>query len=367
MNDQYLKAAPSNFEWPRCPETERFIRQNLGEFLESHEFALSLARRMEKETSTEFMVWVDHLILPKKSITETELKDNYNLLPNPDVKCPEGIKAYKNPYADLPSVLLSDDDEISCAIIVDQILDFQKAHKLDLLIDGMPYSKYREMKIGGEKGKLIIVERRGTQDFIPDTQSKPDTYLNALESWSNRKRKFADKNDGMNQTLKSARDLSNEIGSGMAATAFLEAERNFWQSKNKAGQIQKRRQDSLGLGWANHDHHTFRSSRSTFPALIKILLAFGFKKRERFFAGAKSGWGAQVMEQPEAGFIIFADVDLVPEDIKIDFSSNPLPPLPKYNTVGLWTALHGESMLEGWPSSFRSPIQLRCFKRCFKR
>ncbi len=102
----------------------------------------------------------------------------------------------------------------------------------------------------------------------------------------------------------------------------------------------------MGLGWANHDHHTFRSSRANFPLLISILLALGFKKRERYYAGKDAGWGAQIMEQPEAGLIIFADVDLAPQDVTVDFSKVALPDLAKPGTVGLWCALHGESMLQ---------------------
>src|SRR5258706_5181183 len=52
------------------------------------------------------------------------------------------------------------------------------------------------------------------------------------------------------------------------------------------------------------------------------------------------------MEQPQAGTVIFADVDLAPEDVSIDFSRMVLPDLKKPRTVGLWCALHGESILQ---------------------
>jgi hypothetical protein len=109
--------------------------------------------------------------------------------------------------------------------------------------------------------------------------------------------------------------------------------------------MQKARQDSLGLGWANHDHHTFRSSRELFPVLIEILETFGFHPRERFYAGAEAGWGAQVMEQPVCRFAVFADVDLSPDEVEGDFAHRPLPPRTELGTVGLWCALHGDSML----------------------
>ena len=43
--------------------------------------------------------------------------------------------------------------------------------------------------------------------------------------------------------------------------------------------------------------------------------------------------------------MVFADVDLMPDETQIDFSSHRLPPAPKLGTVGLWVGLHGESFL----------------------
>jgi hypothetical protein len=109
--------------------------------------------------------------------------------------------------------------------------------------------------------------------------------------------------------------------------------------------MQRVRQDQLGLGWANHDHHTFRSSRETFHLLIQILETFGFHPRERFYAGAEAGWGAQVMEQTACRFVVFADVDLSPDEVSDDFARQLLQSRKTLETVGLWCALHGDSML----------------------
>jgi hypothetical protein len=35
--------------------------------------------------------------------------------------------------------------------------------------------------------------------------------------------------------------------------------------------------------------------------LIKAWELLGFQRRERYYAGAEAGWGAQVMEQPVEG------------------------------------------------------------------
>jgi hypothetical protein len=135
------------------------------------------------------------------------------------------------------------------------------------------------------------------------------------------------------------------VGRDQSCQIFFEEERAYWENRNRAARIQKFRQDQLGLGWGNHDRHTFRSSREHFVDLTDFLLALGFEKRERYYAGAEAGWGAQISEQALVGITVFADVDLMPEETQLDFSSHRLPPASKLGTVGLWVGLHGESFL----------------------
>ena len=67
--------------------------------------------------------------------------------------------------------------------------------------------------------------------------------------------------------------------------------------------------------------------------------------RERFYAGHEAGWGAQVLEQPAAGVVVFADVDLTDAEVVDDFAHEPLGPVEHAGTVGLWCLLHGEALL----------------------
>jgi hypothetical protein len=83
-----------------------------------------------------------------------------------------------------------------------------------------------------------------------------------------------------------------------------------------------------------------------FADLIELLLRFGFQKRERYYAGAQAGWGAQILEHFVTGITVFADVDLMPEETAIDFSVERLPAAPRLSTVGLWCGLHGDSLLQ---------------------
>ncbi|MEM9659174.1 MAG: hypothetical protein AAF961_12510, partial [Planctomycetota bacterium] len=80
--------------------------------------------------------------------------------------------------------------------------------------------------------------------------------------------------------------------------------------------------------------------------LVATLELLGCSCRERFHAGNEAGWGAQVLEQPVCGLVVFADVDLSPEEVAGDFAHEGRGPRDQLGTVGLWCALHGESMLE---------------------
>jgi hypothetical protein len=343
---EFLSPAPPDYKWPRCPEADRFIEEILQEFLTRHVFAGRLADRMRIETSTLFSVWVDHVLLPARHFKETDLAP-LGFLEDKQARRPAGTRVFYHPFADLPKVLLSPRmKSVGCAMAVDDLWKFEAVHGLSAPIVGSPYSSYRTIRLPEGSTDFYVIERRGSENFIPDTRSKGEVYLQSFEKWVTRPRHFESDSRGMKETLALARRIAKAVGTGPAATLFLEGERLYWQSRNHAGQVQKARQDGLGLGWANHDHHTFRSSRIHFPALIDILLTFGFKKRERYFAGNDAGWGAQIMEQPEAGLIIFADVDLAPADMTVDFSKVALPDLDKPRTVGLWCALHGESILQ---------------------
>ena len=71
----------------------------------------------------------------------------------------------------------------------------------------------------------------------------------------------------------------------------------------------------------------------------------GFECRERFYAGAQAGWGAQVLEHPQCRFVVFADVDMSPGEVTGDFSHEGLAPRQELGTVGMWCKLHGEAVL----------------------
>jgi hypothetical protein len=215
--------------------------------------------------------------------------------------------------------------------------------------EGPPLSRFRRLVVWQENGaRFEAVERRGYRGY---KSTKPASgYLEALlqarELWKTRPRVFEDDAEGFRQTHARLDRVIQLVGRDLACSVVFEAERAYWQRRNRAAQVQKARQDRLGLGWANHDHHTFRCSRTHFVDLMRALEKLGFERRERYYTGKEAGWGAQILEQPIEGIVTFCDVDLEPEETAIDFSRQPLPPAQRLGTIGLWVGLHGESFLE---------------------
>jgi hypothetical protein len=341
-----------NVEWLRYPDAYEYILGLLDEFVRHVPAASTLAGSLLARASCRLEDWLDHLVLASGEQPRSQLADlGFEL---EEVPADPGDAVYYHPGAIFPRIILRADSglgpgcTVMAAIQVEDVSEFLMSHQLAAPIEGSLLGPYRRATAWQQAGRnLMVVERRGHSGFVP-VQMAPDfpqRYLQAYEKWATRPRHFSDDREGMEHTLLLARSLVSALGTDSAAWAAFKAEREHWRRRNWAGQIQKARQDSLGLGWANHDHHTFRSSRATFPALIQILETFGFRARERFYAGAEAGWGAQVMEQPVCRFAVFADVDLSPDEVEGDFAHSPLPPRPELGTVGLWCALHGEAML----------------------
>ena len=341
-------STPKNFNWPLAYDGETLIRQRLDTFLSQNSFARDLAARMRDETGTDFFEWVDHLVLSPDD--ETALV-KAGFVQDSKTETPRGEVLLEHPQATLPRVLLrrGKQNPSLVAIKPEFVAEFVAANNLSAKIEGEPRSRYRRVVIAEENNTRIeAVERRAYRGFVPARLKRGElaAIVETKESFATRPRRFDNDAAGFaiaNQRLNRALKL---VGRDVACHLFFEAERAYWESRNRAARLQKFRQDKLGLGWGNHDHHTFRCSRAHFATLNQFLGKLGFIKRERFYAGAEAGWGAQISEQPITGIVIFADVDLKPEETSLDFSVKKLPPPRSLGTVGLWVGLHGESFLQ---------------------
>jgi hypothetical protein len=352
--------SPTSFDWKRWPETEALIDEWMAAAAAGNDFIACLAERMRVETNTRLVDWVDHLLAAEQPGLSRRLTAlGYVRQAEP---YSVGAPVFAHPGAVFPRIAVVAGPGTAVrevAIRVESVAAFSRAHDLGLTIVGDPLGPYRvgRVEVAGAATTLAVVERRGYCGYEPfpgllarEGRMRPQAARDALaarELWQGRRRRFDDDAEGLDATASTLDRMIDRAGStDLACHLLFEVEREYWQSRNRAARVQKARQDRLGLGWANHDHHTFRCSRRLFPRVIQLFERLGFALRERFHAGADAGWGAQILEHPTTGIVIFADLDLAPEEATTDFAHQSLGDLARPNTVGLWVGLHGESILE---------------------
>lgn len=332
------------FQWDRQPQAEQLIREHMDSFLAKNSFARELAIRMKEDTGTRFYDWIDTIVLAgTPELTKRMQGVGYELFHER-----VGEQLWVNKLGMFPRIgLKSSSPATEIHIKVTSVANFAEVWRVQEPIEGEPLAPYRRVRASHENGTELWASERWGWTGLKVLNSRNEHALAAartLESFLTRKRDFEDDVQGYAHASKLI-DAS-PLPMDLKCALFFEAERRYWQRKNRAAQVQLARQDKLGLGWGNHDHHTFRCSRQNFKYLVAAWEKLGFQCRERFYAGREAGWGAQVMEQPSAGIITFNDVDLTPDELMGDFSHDGLDERDKLGTVGLWCALHGDSFLQ---------------------
>lgn len=322
-----------------------------------------LAQRMLSETGTRLIDWIDHIALPVDAalgdvtIVHELPKLGFSLGASAD----DSSQIWQHDQGLFPRIRLSQDATWRLALKVESVCDFLEVHCPGRAARAAGRSschqhytaaagRFHQQQIASRAGvELWAVERHGWPGF--SAPAAKDVFDPALverhaAAFRTRRRDFDRDEDGFNHASRLVAAAVADLGVDLTCDLFFAAERDYWQWRNRAGQAQRIRQDALGLGWANHDHHTYRSSRKHFTRLIAVLEQLGFVGRERFYGGHGAGWGAQVLQQSNCGVVIFADVDLTPEELSGDFAHQPLPDRDKLSTVGLWCRLHGEAFLQ---------------------
>ena len=338
----------SEFDWQRHPLADQLIRALVEQACSNIPAASNLNQRMLKETGTRFVDWVDHVaVAPQTLVNDIEIESALSTAgfeltaQTADEKCFRHhgglfVPVYVcNEFKDGPI-------RSRVAIKIDSVADFAAIHPMAGSVMGEESSQFRKAMVADSAGhQFWVCERHGwtqwslCQSPQPQIKLAIDVYAGFLK----RPRK------GFAGARAIIQDSVNRIGVDWACDLFFAAEREFWQSRNHAARVQRKRQDSLGLGWGNHDHHTYRSSRESFADMIECFEILEFYCRERFYAGQQAGWGAQVLEQTNTGVVIFADVDLSAEELAGDFAHQGLAAQSELGTVGLWCQLHGEAFL----------------------
>jgi len=354
-----LPTAPPNFDWGLHPQAEKLLLSKLDGFVASQRFAADLEDRLSQQTGTLLIDWIDHLVLADGPGVRAELL-GAGFQVDPAGDCPPGEIAHFHPHGVFPRVVLhagggrdgtarSDGAISELALKPESAADMLAALDICDVPEGPPLSRHRRAILSTQAGlTLSAVERRAYRGFgfeypAADHQKR---VLQARELWTTRPRRGASDEELFEANSDLADRAFALVGRDLAAHLFFEVERDFWQRRNGVARFQKHRQDLLGLGWGNHDHHTYRASRANFRHLIAFLEKLGFHLRERYHAGDEAGWGAQIVEHPVLDITCFCDVDLSADERELDFAHVPLPARDKLGTVGLWVGLHGESFLQ---------------------
>jgi len=334
------------FDWGLYPKVESLFKREVNNFLKNHSLAKTLANRMQDEASTRFLDWVDYMVIPDSRVKDNLLKKlEFDEVDSKDL--PDGTRLFKHIKTEFFPLLISKNKTTELALKSEHLEHFLQMIAQSIEPEGEMFAPLRRAEIKKEGGYILsAVERRGSNSCIVKESKDIDEYMKFLNAFFCRKRLFGTDGEGMNETEKLVGKALVKLKGERVADAFFRVERIYWERRNRAGQIQRTRQDRLGLGWANHDHHTYRSSRENFVSLVRIFEKMGYVCREKFYAGAEARWGAQILEHPVCDIVIFADVDLFPEETEIDFPHRGLGHRTDLGTVGLWVGLHGESILQ---------------------
>ena len=323
--------------WPRRTAAAALVNSAISTVVDGHPFVHHLAGKLNT-IGVDIAHIVDFIVVPSEHFHHEWTAAGFARQ--------EGIDelGFACPDAQLPSVLVCPKSATNKLYIrVESIEAFLSANNLqNVEIHGSPDAdlRFSDELIPGSS--CYLAQRNGTRGY--SVVSPSDSYAAVVDAvrdaYANRPRTGDDLTDtrGALQAFIKAETL---VGTGRAVDEFFSAERDYWMSRNAAGRWQKSRQDTVGIGWSNHDHHTYRSSREGFQGLIQLFLRMGFVLRERFYAGADAGWGAQILEHPVSRVVIFADVDITADELNTDFGITALPPSESLGTIGLWCGLHG--------------------------
>lgn len=335
------------FQWEPQPQAAAWLEATVQAFLARLPAASTFAEQLYDRSGVRFTDLIDTVLLSDASPrlaaarqagwTQQRDEGRWQLLDHP-----QGL------FPTLAIGAPGSADRIAIDVKVEAVADFLAAHALSRPIVGEAGAPRRWALVfeAPNAGVLGVVERHGWRGIETGEAADIATVGRVLESFRARRRNLATDEAGFAEAAALIDAAIAAVGQGRACHLFFVAEREYWGGRNRAARAQKARQDAMGIGWANHDHHTYRSSRGNFVQLVELWEKLGFHCRERFYAGQQAGWGAQVMEQPTAGIVTFNDVDLTPDELFNDFAHEPLEPQEMLGTVGLWCGLHGDSFLQ---------------------
>jgi hypothetical protein len=349
---------------------EKLLRERVESFLGLNSAARKLAGRMREETGTDFYDWMDHLALGPED--EQALRD-LGFVPEL-AQTSNGATVLKPPWVTRLRVVVEEGMKPQAGVIAlraERVADFVSAHGLAGRIEGEPYARLRRVVVSEENGaRLEAVERNGYRGFmiVPLHIADLKGIIRAKDLWRTRPRHGVTAGEGFEAANRLLDRILSSVGPDLVCQSFFENERRYWEARNLAGHFQKCRQDRLGLGWGNHVSHSFHCSREHVSDFLKILSRLGFEMNGRIVpAGSEPGRATQLCLQPNLGILVYANVDLRPEERNVDLLMTELPPISPAGEAGRWTELHGESFLEGGMHHMEARFNLEWLREPFSR
>jgi hypothetical protein len=324
--------------WAVHPDAEALLWQMIGERLARCPEALGFAQALHEGAAVRLRDIVDHVTFDDDWTARNIVRAGWVER--------DGVWKHSGGY--FPAFVRQSSTPIVW-FRVESADEFALRHGLDSAIEGAQHGPARRViAFTGDNSDVGAFERSGHSGF--DVPAVEQEQIRAArihaQAFHARRRQFDSAEQGLSHTEALIDRAVADVGAGWACDLWFRAERAFWMTRCRAGRRQKARQDALGIGWANVDHHTYDSARRHYRHTIRILEKLGFELREMLYAGELAGWGSQVLEQPVLKSTIFADVDLAPEELTIDFAHDDLPELPRHRRAGILSSLHGESILE---------------------
>lgn len=328
-----------NRSWEPQVEAEVFFTGLLARCCEENEFLADFNRNLARATGIRLRDIVDHVCFGDPAFATQLERAGWS-------KTQPGI--WENASGLFP-VFVQRSGPRTLWIRVEDCARFKLQQNIAGDIEGAEYGAARRLAAWeGPSVSMGVFERNGQSGFDVPEEASETIRLARLhaQTFQSRRREFDDPVQGLLYTEDLVDRAIDDLGPHRACDLWLKAERLYWQRFCLAGRRQKSRQDALGVGWCNIDHHTYDGSREHFRHTIRILEKLGYELREMLYAGDLAGWGSQVLEQPVIKSTIFADVDLTPDELDVDFAHEQLPTLDRHRRAGLVSALHGESILE---------------------
>lgn len=328
------------FEWERQPDAETLLRTEIERRLDAVPAARDYAERLLAACGVRLRDIVDHLTFSDAGFVARFEAEGWEA---------RGDGVWEHPRGHFPALVRCDAGE-GLYFRVESIDRLVEAVGAQAPVEGDAHGPLRRVT-PFRQGDIEIgaVERNGHVGY--DVPASDAAEVRAarltLQRFRARRRQFDTVEAGLDHTEALVDTAVAAVGPHRACDLWLKAEREYWMTRCPAGRLQKARQDAAGVGWSNIDHHTYDGSREHFRRTVLILEKLGYELREMLYAGAMAGWGSQILEQPAIRSTIFADVDLAPEEVDVDFAHQPLPPLDRHRRAGVLSVMHGESILEG--------------------